>query len=323
MLFNKNNNGIEELQKYITSLYSSTKWGEIKTDVELAEEEIKKVIGNEVFNTAQAHYDSPAYNPDGNTVLDNLVFQIQMPTSFLAFFEFTKANDVSHESTGRKIKIDVNNEKIPFEWMLDRDDATILRKANKTFDRLIVFLDENEVETNWKDSDAQKLARSLFVNTAKQFDEYYPIDESRRFFLKVTPFIKKLERKNLMPILKDKYEPLKAAIVANNLTADDEVLLTYILDFIVMETMALALQRFAVQVIPEGVFQNEYQLSTKSKKVAIKDVKDELMASLKADADKRFDDLNEYLKKLNTPTYTDEDISVLPINDIDNKYFRT
>ncbi len=324
MLFNKNNEGTAELRKRISFLYANLKFENIYTDVELAEESLKEVIGSEVFTKAQVHYDSASYNPEGTDVLDRLVQHIQLPIAYFAGFEYIKTADVSHESTGRKVKIDAENEKIPFEWMLDRDNAAILNKAHKTTDRLILFLEKNEEATDWKDSEAQKTARSLFVNTAKQFDGIYPIDESRRFFLKVLPFMKSTEKKDLLPILGERFDYLKAKITANDLTADDKVLLEYVNDALVLKTMTKATRRFSISVIPEGVFQNyiSERLTTQGKIPAADKVRMEVYETLDKEAKRLLSDLIEHINKLDNPVeYSEEPISVGPINDAGNKFF--
>ena len=69
------------------------------------------------------------------------------------------------------MKIDKESESLPWQWMLDRDDAGIRDKAGKAVDRLIAFLDKNvESIVEWKESDQRKDMRSLFVSNATEFD---------------------------------------------------------------------------------------------------------------------------------------------------------
>jgi len=138
MLFNKNSLGTAELKVRIGFLYASNEFDNIKTDIEIAEEEIIELIGQAVYDRANAHYISASYEkttPSTAELLnDNLVHHIQLPVALFAYIEFSANRDVSHEDTGRKIKIDSLTEKIPWDWLLERDDASVLRKAHKTTD---------------------------------------------------------------------------------------------------------------------------------------------------------------------------------------------
>ena len=53
-----------------------------------------------------------------------LVAAVRLPVACLALMRYAKLSSVSHESTGRKVKID-DNERSPYEWQIDRDDRAM------------------------------------------------------------------------------------------------------------------------------------------------------------------------------------------------------
>jgi hypothetical protein len=169
-----------------------------------------------------------------------------------------QGNDISHEDTGRKMKIDDGSEKMAWEWMYDRDDAAALRNYHKTFDRLVRFMDANAgTLTEWAESDARKKAHSLFINRAKRFNELFPIDDSPVFYLRLVPLMREIERKHIKPVIgAEKFDQLKALLASGTEPEDDDAeLIEYISDPIPLLTMAVAVKRFSLSLIPEGVVQ--------------------------------------------------------------------
>lgn len=322
MLFNKNNKGQAELKALLGFLHASSNFDNIKTDIILEEETMIELIGKPVYDKAQTHYDSENYESadEQYKLLNNLVHYIQLPVAYYASGNYAAHSDVQHGGDGRKVKIDSQNEKMAWEWMINRDDEATLNKAHKTTDRLIAFLEENADDiTEWKDSDAQKLARGLFINTAKIFDQIFPIDNSRRFFIKVIPFIKEIERKHLLPVLgKARFDDMKAAILSGNFE-DKEDMLLLIRVPLVYFTLSLAAKRLSVRILPNGIFQDyisEFQ-TAKARKVAPTDVRKEISSTLLTDANFELQNLQKEISKLDAEAVNEEYTPESPIDHVD------
>lgn len=321
MLFNKSNNGQAELKALLGFLHASNTFANIETDVLLAHEDMTELIGLPLMAKAQAHYNSEAYNTGGEVkLLDDLVHYIQLPIAYYATHNYAAHSDVSHGDDGRKVVIDVENQKMAWEWMIARDDEATLNKAHKTTDRLITFLDANQDNiAEWKNSDAQKLARSLFINTAKQFNDIFPIDNSRRFFLKITPFIRESERKYLLPVLgKTRFDDIKAAIASGNFTDYDDMLMLIRVP-LVYYALNLAVKRLAINILPNGIFQ-EYisdRLTMKAKLPAPTDVRKDVAQSFMADAQLELENLQQELSKLDAEAAAIDFVPEDPIKHID------
>lgn len=453
MLFNKSNNGQAELKALLGFLYASNNFANIQTDIELAEEDMIRLIGQEVYDLADTHYHSANYNTGGDyLLLDNLVFKIQLPVAYYGWYAFSQHLDVSHDENGRKVVLDKENETMAWEWMLHRDDDAVINKAHKTTDRLIEFLEKNEnnligtgatinligqgaasanfpgffktlsgyvyeestktltdirewdpvaeyskmddigsdliegdfyncfveydgkyyysnsdanvnnqpdiddlsnwieLDINfkafkkyteaehevyvWRESDSQKAARSLFINTANDFDEIFPIDKSRRFFIKIIPFQKEVNRKHILSVLgKDLYDELKAAIESGDINDPDNVnystwqeLLALIKVPLAYLTLSLAVKRLSFIMMPNGIFQDFESgfLNQKAKQPAPAELKRSIAKMLEDDGLMELEALQKEITKMTTEALgeTYEPTDMTERMDPDEKYIR-
>lgn len=322
MLFDKNNTGQDELKALLGFLYASSKFANIKTDIMLVEEEVIEMIGQPVYDRAETYYKTGDFDPNGTELNDLLVQHIQLPVAYYASGKFAAHTDIGHGEDGRKVKIDNANEKLPWEWMVSRDDNAMLNKAHKTMDRLIAFLEKNAANiTEWKDSDSQKIARSLFINTTKQFNEIFPIDNSRRFFIKIIPFIKEVERKHLLPVLgKERYDAIKAALLSGDFT-DEEEMLQLIRVPLVYFTLNLAVKRLSVRILPNGIFQDftsEFQTKD-AKKPAPTQLANEIANMLYNNAAFELENLQKEISKLDAEAASEEYVPEAPNSHLDSE----
>ncbi|MBV5313821.1 MAG: hypothetical protein JZU47_11030 [Prolixibacteraceae bacterium] len=281
MIFNKNSNGSEELRVLTGSYYASNEFEKIGVKVELATEDLTTLIGLEVYQVAETHYLSDNYlspveptpepvegdsgslgagiAPPDYAFRDKLVQYMQLPIAFMATMWHHQGNDLSHEDSGRKNKLDKNSESIAWEWQYNRDDAAALSNYRRAFDRLIRFMNANiDKLPEWKNSPAKKTSLSLFINTAEHFNRLFAIDDSPVFFLRLAPLMREVERKFIKPILgSERFDELKDAIKSGEeLSGTDQELYDYVCDPIPLITMSMAVKRFSLTVIPEGVVQN-------------------------------------------------------------------
>jgi len=347
MIFNRNNKGHEELRIQTGSYYKSNDFDKISVKVELAQDELISLIGKAIFLKAETHYLSenylaaPVLDPvetgsgSGSAgegipavdypLLDKLVSYIQLPIAFLATMWHHQGNDISHEDSGRKVKIDKTSESIAWDWQYDRDDAAALRNYQRALDRLIRFLNENaESLPEWKDSEARKSSLNLFINTSTHFNRLFAIDDSPVFFLRLAPIMREIERKHIKPILgTEKFDELKEVIRSGDeLTDTDQELYDYVCDPIPLITMSMAVKRFSVTVLPEGVVQNFFsdRTLTKASIPATLDLVNNVSKSLMADGMKVLDELKKYWSAQNTDT-TDETITeFLPAGKSSDKF---
>lgn len=311
MIFNRDYKGNEELRELTGNYYMNNDFGKIEIDIELASEDLIKIIGYKVFSAAEKHYLCGSENEKDKALKDKLVKHIQLPIAIMATLQMYRKNDVSHEDTGRKIKIDNDHEKLPWEWQLKRDDEIHLENYYKAVDRLIAFLEREEV-SDWKESDEKKTADSLFIKNAEIFDRYFPIDKSGRLYILLLPFIREVERKKIKPALGDDFEKLHAE---TDLSDKEKELLEYVYPPITLYAMSLAIRRMPLGLMPSGVIRN-YISQSETMNASQPATMDEVRAFstwLSDDADVMLEDMKQFR---NGRT----DMQFLPNNDPNNKY---
>ncbi len=332
MLFNRENQGKEEMKSHLGFIYATNSFDNLKTDLLLAEDEMRLLIGDDLFDKVEEYYQTgPTLEPTPEeTMALMLVPYIQAPMAFYAYRNYATHGDLAHSEKGRRILVS-EMEKMPFEWMIERDDQSMLSKAHKLSDRLLTFLERNKgmtfINDVWTSKPVYQATKKLFINSAVEFDQVFPIDQSRRFFLKVVPFIREIEQSVFLSVIgKTGFDALKLEISGESEMAEDTpALLSLIRVPLVLYTMGIALHRLSVEVLPEGIFQNyvpETQ-TIRAKSVSPIELKNQVAAGLKSDADNALIKLQELLSRrsalANGSDYTVQDLS--ESNSVDNKFF--
>ncbi|MEI6577695.1 MAG: DUF6712 family protein [Bacteroidota bacterium] len=309
MLFNKSDNGIAELKSILGFIYASNSFDNLKTDLMLTEDDMRLLLGNKLYEAVEAHYLSEDYQVDAQDdadflFLDKLVEFVRQPIAFYAFRAYAAHSDVTHSDKGRQIFVS-ENEKPAFQWQVERDDQAMLYKAHRLTDRMLDFIEINKdqtfLEDNWTSEPAYQATKQLFLNSAREFQQVYPIDESRRFFLAVVPFIREVENTVMLAVLgSEKFQSLKVAIADGTTTADDARIIQLVKIPLALYTMVTALKRLGIEVLPNAVVENfnPGYFTIKATKTAGKDAKASLITSLEMEASKALISLQEQIAVL-------------------------
>ena len=224
MLFNKNNNGSEELFELTGTFHASTDFRSVKADVAAAEMDVTDLIGEDIMQKAQEAYDTGTDN--------DLVDAVRLPVAGLAVAYYARKTGLSVGETGRKIKVD-ENEKVPFEWMIDRDNLEMIERYYRAMDLLFRFL-EKKNDLNF----SPPHEALTVVKTIQDFERVYPIHGSRYTLHKMFPLLSEaesiLKRKTTANIDSDELKPAAAR-------------------FIVLTALMTALKRWSLSVFPAEV----------------------------------------------------------------------
>lgn len=296
------NNPDHELKELIGHIDKDIKFENHKTDIKSATRQIIKIIGRPVYDAAVASYEAvdPAV-PDLE-----LINAIRLPIAFDGYKSSANSSDISHSNNGRRIRTDDYN-KVPFQWMLDRDNTNFERKYYRSIDELIEYLDEHSDE--WKASDAFKQSQRYFVRSVDDFNDRFPID-SRLLMLKLQPAFKRCERRYILPRVNSEiFDAIKTKQKAGEALSDPETdLVELIKDACIYFALAWAMKVLRVTLFPEGVLQSYIsdRNSTVSRKVSEK-METELAAQ---EFNKQFleslQDIEKFQTKNNPNTITDE-----------------
>ncbi|WP_313261879.1 DUF6712 family protein [Sphingobacterium sp.] len=308
----------EELRKLTSSWYASNDFDRIEQDIELETEELAKIVGDAIIEQAEAIAEKEAPSEEESKLLK----RIQLPIALMSTFRYYQSNIVSHDQSTRKIKIDDENEKLPWEWMLDRDDAAHLSKAQRAVDRLIAYLDKSN-NTIWNESDQKKAAKKLFVSNTEVFGEYYPIDNSARFYYLALPLLKEVQTDKIRKALGPDYRPLLEALQnSSGLSELQQELLDLARRAQVLATIALAVRRLNTKVLPDGIvkaMKSERQTTNANRPADLAEIS-YFSKRMEMDA---FEAIDEIKRKRyeNSPEYLE--YKLLPNNDPKDKFAST
>ena len=331
MIFNKpDTDVVKELHNLVgVSYYQNNDFSAIRPHIIDETRTIIRYIGREVYDVAENHYFDnydPNWSDDrtegADHTNDKLVSLVQTAIALMAVFRYNQANIMSHEDTGRKIKIDEKNEKMPWEWMFDRDDAALLRRAFIAIDTLIEFLENAEIN-EWMQSEKRNRCRSLFISTWAEFEQTYPIDESPRFFYELAPFIREAQEFSLLNAMtQEKYNDLLDKYMRNTgMNESEKHLLSLIRTYLVLRTIETACLRLAVNVFPEGVVQRFFEKNgTRSSKVTPDETRREYARTIGRQADQALDNIKRYIQQITSDQLL---YPIIPKNNSRNKFFIT
>ena len=304
MIFNLNNQGAAELRRMTGNYYAGNDFSAIEMDIEDATDELIQVIGRAVYDKAENAY----LKGDGNDQV-RLVQLVQRPIALLATLHYFQRNDVSHEDSGRKVKLSSDGtDKIPWEWQLDRDDSIHLQAYYSAVERLIRWLNESK-DADWQKSDAYRNAAGLLIRSGREFDTYFPISQSERMYILLLPFLREVQIDTVAPSYGEGFDKLLDATSDVRYAASKALALL---------TMSVALRRMPLQLIPYSVVQgfNAANGMADSQPASLADTQ-RMAAMLEADAA----DWLERMRQLRDGT-SGEDIPLLSSNSKTNKYFR-
>lgn len=256
MIFNKNGKGSEELYQLSGTFQASTDFNAIAAEIDSATAEVADIVGQGVIAAAEEIYAKPQPDTDEQKFLE----AVQRAVAYLAIGRYARLTGLSHGDTGRKIKTD-ENEKIPFEWMIDRDDREMRERYFRALDALFALLETAAPGTGWeeawKNSDARILAMSLIVKTLRDVEHVYPLEHSRYMFHMLAPVIKEIQDTRLLNIIgEDRLQKLIDGDSSVLNIRNQSIRLTVLL------AMATAVKRWSVEVFPLSVarrFHPSYQ----------------------------------------------------------------
>ncbi len=119
------------------------------------------------------------------------VVSCQQAVAYMAAMRYYRLNDISHETMGRKVKIDHDNEARPFEWQLARDDRMHLEEYYRALDRLTGALASDP--RYWQTGSYRRQA-GLIVRSAEMLTWLTGADESPWLYLRLVPHLAESQR---------------------------------------------------------------------------------------------------------------------------------
>lgn len=249
MIFNKDNNGAEEIQTLVGIYFQSNDFGVIESEIKSASVTIRRLIDTPIFERAENHYHSAAYDDQKEDVDTQLVKNVQATIAQLAMVRFYQQNILSHEDGGRKVKIHEESEKMPWQWQYDRDDQALLDKYYRTLDELYNFLEESGIE-EWKASPLRQKLAECFIKDIDAFQSVFPIEDSSRMFYLLVPFMLEVQERVIRPIVgEEAFEQMKSGTIPEKLSEQFAAAKLCI----PLYAIITAVKRMSVKVLPSMI----------------------------------------------------------------------
>lgn len=317
--------GNTELKELMGFIDADLKLKNLIPDLITATNDVIDLVGIEVYNKAVTAY------ANGTIAKENkaFIYAVRYPIAVQAYRLYAPDNDVSHTNNGRKQRQD-DGEKLPWEWMLDRSNASMEKRYYRALDDLIKFLDRSKVETEtaetlytiWTSSEAYQKTQKLFIRTVEEFDRFFPI-QSRLLMIKLAPGISDCEQYEILPrIGQEKNSALKLALKENTPITDatDLELIRLIRQASVTYSLAWAMPRLSVQLYPEGVLQHvtSDKATTRGAKPTLMNETQEARQAFEVDYKRA---LLAIEKLLEPPPLLDETLKIIPDQTYGDVYF--
>lgn len=233
----------EQLRELTSNYYANNDFNKVRGEIELATEELELIIGSEVMELARKQLAADEQERDSL-----LLRKVQRPIALLATLHLYQKNDLSHEDDGRKFKVSTDGqEKLPWEWQLDRDDQIHMDEYYKSVDALVRYLNVMRPKA-WVDSNTYKMSQQLLVRDGAQLAGYYPVEQSERTYLLLMPFLREAQRKTIEPAYGNGFVQLLAE---DQLPESDAHFAAC--EACVMLALSYALRRLPLRLLPGGI----------------------------------------------------------------------
>ena len=307
MLFNKDGNGSLELQQITGTNYAAGDYSVIASEIDDATRAVASLVGDAVVQKAADDY------VDGTE--DGLCGAVRLAVAVLAISRYSRNNLVSHEDTGSRIHVD-NNAKVPFEWMIDRDERAQRERWFRSMDALYGLLEKTEEQT-WMESDIRMAFHASIVRSLQEFERVYPVDGSYYVYY----MLQNLVIESQPPIRRMVGQEAWDAMLGAEPQQMHKDLLPLCQRYAVISALIKAVRRWNLEVFPLTIarrFSPSYQ-GNKATRAALRTEIDAYIAGLEAQLDDIRDEIAEVLAGDNPFTGFDP----IPSGDPRKKFFST
>ncbi len=323
-------NDIETVQE-IVKITRSIDFDQLKTSIQQAEELfIIPAIGQEQYDALNSA--AGPVSPDLDGPKTKLLRKIEVSLSWFAVMLWLPEGMIKVTADG-PIVVTSENTKTPWQWQIDKVEIKYLNAGFRALENLYAFLEANKADYPlWTSSTAYTESRENFIPNATIFNKYYHIDNSRRMYVRLKPYMLKLEDFYIKPLLGEEYyDELKAVISTVDPSDDDQVVVNYVRKIMAPLSIHRALEEGMLDVGPDGVFINLFDSGTNKKQAPadrrIQNVADRALA----DAEIYIQQLKTFLNKnassilyetyFESSTYTDPATDTKFPNSKDNSFY--
>lgn len=324
----------EELQQHIRMITNGD-FDNLRPSLKRAARYIIRVVCKEVWEAAEDHYNSEYYNnvndpdyepwtpeeedppetppenpepepeeePVDYSLLDQLVDHIQDALVHYAYWLWSPQGNVIFSDTGYQEAKTDNLQPAPV-WKIEKAEQSLLDTAHEFVDDLIEFLDEHIEEFEfWAGAEQRAETKALLLNSAREFNKYYNINDSRRFYIEIRRFIIEAEKSHIASIItRENMELLKEKQKDGDLENDDKALIEEIRPALAYLVMHHAVSLLPLEVMPGSIAERITGQQTNTRKIPARtEVMNTLAAKLQTLATDNLQRLRDYVANLETP----------------------
>ena len=317
MLFNKDNDGPAELQELLGIYYQTNRYSVIATEIALAEADIRRMIGNELFTRTETYYNSPAFETSGSDLEARITRAVRLPVAALAVYRFYQQNTVGHEDEGRKVKLDKENESIPWRWQIEMDDRALLDRYHRLLDAMYRLFEENDIP-EWRQAPVLKRLEASLVRSLDEFQEVFPIENSYHTFYLLVPFMVECQERKIVRVVGE--ENFRKILAGDTAEDNLEEIAAAAKKCIPLYAVQTAVKRMSVQILPDAVVRRFSASFQGGKANEPADILTTLYL-LRTLEEETTDALTELQKAVTKRRNVAAQYDPLPENDPRNKYF--
>lgn len=293
-----------------------------------AEDEVLKVLGQDLYDLLLEKYDADQLNDAGNEALKALLPYVQKPLANLGIYSYMQEGGVSIEDEG----VMGNREKAAFQWQQLKAESFYLEASYQGLDRLINFLLKNAGDyEEWTDTVYHSIQKDLLVNSPALFNQSVNIRGSYRTFVALLPNLQFVESKYVSPTLGASY---LAALKVDLESDDSKAVLALLRPAICFLTMAETIMDNDLELTANGVYVHSLRSNTENiqqKEPAKVDKLQLAVARFKSRGEAALEEVRNFLNSnasaskyqeyYNTEYESEEDLTALRAQSTDGKVF--
>lgn len=288
-LFDRDGSGSKELTEVLGMISADITFDKWAPYLPLGVRDVSAIVGREVVENLSRYYmegpteDLPEY-------LETPLMCLQQAVALFTWLKIIPTLDAQHDDTGRSRRLGENEKGLTAlqEW---KDENNILHLAYEAVDALIEAL-ELEKAPFWISAPCRGDRSRLLISTKEEFDRFYRIG-SHRLFVTLLPMLAEVQDMEIVPRLGKYLQPvLDGDPLYRNMLGD------HARRALALLTMAKAVMRLPVEVIPEGVVQISQTAPVNQRNKAEQAARQSVAASLEKDAASYLSALGELVAAL-------------------------
>lgn len=170
---------------------------------QMEEKHLKPLLGKDLYEALKADYQNASAEAKHLKLLE----KAQAPLANFAMLQYLPIGNMQISDAGFRNLVGTDGEYRPIaKWQYEDLKATIRKTAYAGLEGLLDFLEENHADYPLWDYTDQ---RAYFLNSAKAFNEYCHINDSRLIYLKMLPEMRRQEGIIAKQISPEQFKVLK------------------------------------------------------------------------------------------------------------------